>query len=175
MMNFSANIVYNLKSTYLGHIDYEGADNWGDYLYLELDPEEITNEVKKELRNHILYVTEFDGEESRFFVYKLTDKQKITIVMPFLSGKYSQIDREYVAKYFPKYTRQGTISNNWRILVKDEWERPDYIPSLRQYWEDKIGCNLPEDAELWSRPMKRDEVYNYEVFELLSQSELILA
>lgn len=170
MMNFSSNIVYNLSKTYLGNVAYEGTDNWGDYLYIEFSREDLLDSITKELRDHDQYIVEFDEDNSVFFVYKFTDKQKIDIVEPFLDGKYSKISRSYVAKYFPKFTKYGTVSNNWRILIKDEWERPHYIPSLKAMWEEKIGTSLPENAEVWSRPMKRDEIYNYETFKALEDA-----
>ena len=36
--------------------------------------------------------------------------------------------------------------------------------SLRKFWEDQIGVPLPPDAEVWSKPRKEDEIYNYEDF-----------
>lgn len=168
MMNFSGSIYEGLASSYIGHAGYEGDDNWGKFLYLEYEYDKNRELTYKEIRSHSQYVTEFHDDEFIFFVLRFTDKQRIGIVDPFIVGQYSKIDRDYVASHFPKYTQQGSISNNWRILVKDDWNRPDYIPSLKSYWEIKTGCSLPDNAELWSRPMKRDEVYNYELYHALT-------
>lgn len=34
-------------------------------------------------------------------------------------------------------------------------------PQLREYWEQTLDAVLPEDAEVWSRPEKEEEVKNY--------------
>lgn len=37
-------------------------------------------------------------------------------------------------------------------------------PHIKKEWEDIIGVEIPEDAEVWSRPTKNEEVYNYKEF-----------
>ena len=43
------------------------------------------------------------------------------------------------------------MSTNYKILTKD--------PSLKEYWEERIGCSLPDDAEYWPKPEKDEEIF----------------
>lgn len=170
-----------IVDTYLGNIYYEGEESWGNYLYLCLDPQEVSKPIGSALRNHPQFKEEFHEDEFVFFVFDLTETQKQNIVEPFLEGKYSKIDREYVARSFPKYTAVGTISTNWRILVRDDWEKPNNILPLKDYWEGKINnpehkkyglsVSIPDDAEVWSRPLKKDEVYGYGMLEYVGSTD----
>lgn len=83
---------------------------------------------------------------------------KQTIVQPFLEGKYSKINRQYVNQYYKPFTMnehgERIMSRNWMILHKHD--------DLRKEWENILDMNLPDDAEVWSRPTKYEEVYNFE-------------
>ena len=96
------------------------------------------------------------------FIWTLTDEQKSTIVAPFLEGKYSKIDREYVSKHFPEKEFTGfDVFNapqykflvNYKILTKSQ--------ELKNWWEERLNCSLPEDAEVWSKPEKKNEIFAY--------------
>lgn len=148
-------------NTYLGNTEYQGDNNWGKYLYVEIEDQHIKS-VWEEIKTHPQYVTYFHCSENSnaFIVFEITNNQR-KIVDPFLQGKYSEIDRDYVNKYFTKYINEN-ISLNWRILHKDEnWDRPANLMSLRDYWYSRIGIEIPKDAEVWSRPKQEDEIYRY--------------
>ena len=84
---------------------------------------------------------------------------KEEIVDPFLKGKYSEIDRTYVRSHFKQVIMngyEGIFSKNWMVLNKS--------PHLKREWESILGVELPEDAEVWSRPTKNEEVYNYKQY-----------
>ncbi len=96
------------------------------------------------------------------FIWTLTEDQKSTIVAPFLEGKYSKIDRDYVSKNFPEKEFTGfDVFNapqykflvNYKILTKSQ--------ELKNWWEERLNCSLPEDAEVWSKPDKKNEIFNY--------------
>lgn len=60
--------------------------------------------------------------------------------------------------------------------MKDEWDIPPGLKTLRQYWADlknaegdHIGFEIPEGAEVWSRPEKKNEVFGYEQIESLQR------
>lgn len=133
--------------TYMGNVQYEGEESWGNYFYIAC-PADQGNKYGGAIRVHSQYVTEFVTEDKVFFVMDFTERQKKQIVKPFLDGAYSKIDRDYVAKHFPKYRQTGAISSNWRILMKDEWDIPEDVLSLRDFWYEKIGKELPEGAEV---------------------------
>jgi hypothetical protein len=167
LMNFSSIIKNSYINTYLGHAEYESPTIWGNYFYLEV-PQELLDEILIDnLRNHIRYITELDNSENVFFVFKFSEKEKETIVKPFLEGKYSQISRDYVKKYFSKES-----SMNWRILNKDEWALPQNIMPLREYWLRRIGAPIPENGEVWPKPKMEHEIFNYVNLDEVLEKEL---
>jgi hypothetical protein len=96
------------------------------------------------------------------YIWELTDTEKEKIVHPFLEGKYSLIDREYVTNNFPEKEFIGfdvfgkpqyKTLTNWKILTKS--------PELRNWQEERLGVSLPEDAEVWAKPEKKEEIFNY--------------
>lgn len=104
--------VTKLQEIYCGNVEYEGSDNWGDYLYLVFE-NTLSATLSNQLRNHEQYVKELDPTESTvMFIFKLTDEQKMGVVYPFLEGKYSKIDRSYVKDNFTQFTGVGTLSTN---------------------------------------------------------------
>lgn len=86
------------------------------------------------------------------YVFSIPEKYKATVVRPFLKGQYSRIDRAYVEQHFPNDPYHRLYFNR-RVLDRD--------PSLKEYWEEKIGVTLSEDAEVWSKPKLEDEVYGH--------------
>lgn len=146
-----------LLGTYAGNYDYTGDDSWGKYLSLLYDPTKVNDLQLTALRSSKQLVYEYTPEEGGImFVMKIPPKYKKDVIEPFLKGEYSKIDKEYVNAHFKSSTINGSYSTNWLILNKDK--------SLRKFWEDQIGLPLPPDAEVWSRPRKEDEIYNYESF-----------
>lgn len=141
-----------VQNTYCGNIYWEGTDNWGDYYYVVLnDP---STRLLTILRDHPEYKDEFYTEDEQFMmVFGVPPKYRNTVMEPFLEGKYSQIDRQYVDKYFLKYTGPGMISSNWLILHKDDY--------YKRQWEVRLDTPLPEGAEVWSKRKKEEEVYGY--------------
>lgn len=178
MMNFNNQKLHNnIVTTYLGHVEYEGLDSWGNYFYIEYNPLELNEGALKELRKHPQYITELDTEEGTLiFVYKLTRFQKSEIIKPFLEGKYSEINRDYVKAHFTREVN-GNYSMNWRILHKDAVSLPAHVEpkSLRDYWQSRIGIPLPPNAEVWSKPEKADEIWGYTHYTLCSKPDTNLA
>lgn len=114
-------LVSNLISTYLGNVEYEGVEDWGNYFYMEYPLDGLSEFMLSELRTHVNYKYEYDTiDNTVIFIFNIGDRIKETIIKPFLEGKYSLIDREYVNRCFPKSNNLGSLSTNWRILMKDE-------------------------------------------------------
>ena len=157
-LNIPSNHLWRgLVSSYAGNYDYTGNDTWGEYLSLLYRAADVTEEQLDAIRKNKGYTHEYDPDEEHImFVVKIPTKYKKEVVTPFLKGEYSKISKEYVNAHFKQTTTGGSYSTNWLILTKDK--------SLRKFWEDQIGVPLPPDAEVWSRPRKEDEIYNYEDF-----------
>ena len=89
----------------------------------------------------------------------LPEYHKENIIQPFLKGKYSEIDKTYVTDHYKPFIFQNagkTLSRNWMILNKH--------PLIKKEWEDILGMELPKEAEVWSRPIKNDEIYAWKEY-----------
>lgn len=164
-MNYSAGLIApvmglhnmlfynNLLNCYVGNVEYEGTDNWGDYIYIEVNytcPKELLESLQK----HDWYKTEIDSlNQTIILVFEPDENTKTKILKPFIEGKYSKIDKDYVEKYFNYKEIDGSKPINRMIFDKD--------PKLKEYWENKIEVSLPENAEVWSAPKKEKEIYGY--------------
>lgn len=142
--------------TYLARVEdvecnQESCSIDGTYMYF-LYRDDIDEKLANHFRQHNLFDTEFTPAEGYvLFRFRIPEPEVETVVMPFLEGAYSQIDRTYVDKHFP--AGNATFAGNRAILTKSD--------SMRKYWEDKIGQALPEGAEVWSKPVLTNEVYGY--------------
>ena len=153
MLELNNEIKSNVIMTYIGNYEFEGTDDWGNYLYLEVD--NLINENNIELlRKHKWYVGEYDPTNvSIMFIFQPSEDIRREVVKPFYEGKYSQISKSYVNKYFNTQSNLGLKPLQWKICNRNS--------SMKLYWEERIGVTLPEDAEVWSRPKKQDEIYGY--------------
>lgn len=143
-----------LLNSYSGNFNDTGDDSWGTHMYLEYDPTEISEEQLAALKKVRTFETETTEGDCIMLKFRIPRKYRKSVAEPFLRGAYSEIDREYVKDNFSPVTSRGIPSTNWLILHKDK--------SLRKYWKDQIGVSLPANAEVWSRPLKRNEIFNYE-------------
>lgn len=160
MLNLNSFELYEkLKCSYIGNVDYEPQESWGEYIYLEVY-NTISKTLVSQLRNHEWYAHEYDPTPNTImFAFRPDKHTREKILKPFTRGEYSKIDRDYVNRYYDYWLEGGTRPLNWQIFYKS--------PELRQYWHNQINptdaavVQIPEDAELWSKPMKQDEIYGY--------------
>ena len=81
-----------------------------------------------------------------------------TVVIPFTEGRYSELDKKYVEMYFPKihFGEDGPSRPlNRRVIDRD--------PLLRKWWRTKYEIEIPEEAEVWSKPEKAHEIFGLEI------------
>jgi hypothetical protein len=138
--------------TYLGDYEYDSTAV-GEYMFFVYD-----KEVDEKLHNHFIshprFKTQYTADEGKVtYVFDIEEEKREKVVKPFLEGKYSQVDRDYVESNFPRHHLRLAI--NRKVFDKD--------PSLKKKWEDAIGLKLPQDAEVWSKPKLEVEVYRYPV------------
>lgn len=134
-----------------------GWDVLGSHLILEFKSPNLGESLLQKLQNHKWFDQVLKVTKSTLVVFKLSEKFREQVVVPFLKGKYSEIDRTYVHKYFSPQSWDGSKwipSANWQILHKD--------PKLKKYWEQLLEVTLPDNAEVWSIPEIDDETYTYE-------------
>lgn len=103
------------------------------------------------MKDHPLFVDSYPRTvNTTMFVYDI--RQFPSIVEPFLNGKYSKIDRQYVTSKFP-IIEGRTRSLNREIL--------DMSPRIRDYQSNRIGIKLPDNAEVWDKPVQAKEVFGF--------------
>lgn len=144
-------------NSYLGWRKHLDTDEYGDYLYLTFDKEKISDVRFRELDNHPNLVDTIYLSEIIVFIFSMGEDFRETVVRPFLAGKYSQIDREFVKTYHPVFTQEDQFSyskNPARMAL-------DKSPELKQYWEDELKVIVEDGAELWSIPDKSQEILDY--------------
>jgi len=148
-------------NSYLGSEDFQ----YGHHLLL-LYTDHLSEKLFSQLRSSQYFSTSFCPKEGLVMVvFKLTKDLYRKVFKPFIEGKYSQIDREYVEKHYPR-NPSSLVYTNRLILDKDV--------SLRDHWEDKLDTTLPPDAEVWSKCKYDDEFYRSKEpdFELAERVEL---
>lgn len=131
-------------------------DDWGNSIFVLTKPD-LNKDLKNFLLTHPQYVCDYTVKDGLLFEFKI-DEDYRDVVKTFLKGKYSHIDKDYVKKFIPKMkmdpiARKQYVSTNYMIVNK--WD------SLKQMWEEDLDVTLPEGAEVWSRPEKEKEIYEY--------------
>ena len=131
-------------NAYCGYVG-DGEEEWGKYLYF-LFEEHIPEHREQELRTNPLFqkMEKVDGNRL-LFRFKPRPEDVENVMTPFINGKYSKISRDFADAYYPRLTMNVV-------------EKADVT---RNMWEERIGKELPEDAEVWPRPEKEDEIYGY--------------
>lgn len=76
------------------------------------------------------------------FKFKIPIQYLANVVKPFLEGRYSEIDKVYLKNFPPNLLAVVNKATSWR-----------------NYWEKSIGVPLPKDAEVWSTPTKKTELW----------------
>jgi hypothetical protein len=105
------------------------------------------------LRGHHRFVESYspvDGDT--LYAFKLSEDEQQKLVKPFVEGRYSKIDRDYVEKFFPNVPHHRLYGN--RLVL-------DKSPRLKEAIEDELGVTLPDNAEVWSKPKLEYELYGY--------------
>lgn len=148
------------KTTYLGDARISSwKEKLGKQLLLKFEDPSIS--TINYLESQETFVERYSLDDTNeIFVFTIPTKWTDGVVSPFLEGKYSEIDRDYVKAYFPKTINKLNgvePSVNYMILNKDK--------TLKTYWESLIDTELDEDAEVWPIPELEDEILFYKEVE----------
>lgn len=137
-MELRSEIAYSdkLKDTYYGFPEY--APVGSPYLYIVF--KEHDDDLDRKIRKQEAYFDKVIAGDNVVYVMKITYDDIEKVVKPIMSGKYSEADREYVDRNFPVLGRTGEPQTVGLILRKDK--------SLREYWKQRIGQELPKGAEV---------------------------
>jgi len=92
-----------------------------------------------------------DGDLAKFY---LTKKEINEIVKPFMAGKYSEINKDYIKE---KFNRFITVNN---AIVRNPVHSVVFkSKQYRERLEQRLAIKLPESAELDSIPKLEQEIY----------------
>lgn len=137
------------KNSFMGAEGYDC--DYGKCLFLLYDEDSVSDTLDSSLKSVTSFKETYKPSEGeKMYVFELNEWQQEKVIAPFLEGKYSQIDREYVTKNFPRNPGSKTYRNRL-VLDKD--------PAMKLHWEKSLGVKLPEGAELYDKPLKENEVY----------------
>lgn len=142
--------------SYLG----DGTGTLGDNLYL-LFSKQMDAETSEKYKNAANFSSTYEVPNGIMYVFSLTEEEKEKVVKPFLQGKYSELDKTYVEKFFPLDPKHALYGNRLVIEKSDKYVK---------YWSDQ-GVELPANAEVWSRPDLTNEIYTHELMgQLVSEA-----
>jgi hypothetical protein len=126
-------------------------DTLGNNLYL-LFSKQMDAETSEKYVNATNFSTSYEVPNGVMYVFTLTEDEREKVVKPFLQGKYSELDKDYVEKHFPLDPKHSLYGNRLVIEKSDKYVK---------YWSEQ-GVEIPANAEVWSRPDLTNETYNYE-------------
>jgi hypothetical protein len=139
--------------------------NYNNGLLLLFKYNKLNEDLYAKLRDHEYFKEEYDttGIGNLIFAFKLPDKFN-KIIELFKEGKFSKFPEWYKNGYFNKYTNKHTLSDEFKVFMKHE--------DKRKAISDKIGMQIPEDMEVRSLPLPKQEIYMYnENFKIIDWNE----
>jgi len=140
----------DIVETYMGDAHYQGDESMDKYFYIRLPVESEYMQVFTDNPNFI--DSYYINSEELMLVFSYPELFRHSILPEFLAGRYSRIPSWYVQENFYPYDATGKRSLNYRILMKDR--------ELEEYWKERLGVKeLPENGEVWSKPIALHEVY----------------
>ena len=130
--------------------DARKEDQYNESIYLLFKPEDLDKfreflDGQYEKTKSI--IDDYDYEDGYVVVvYEINPRLKNDVEL-IKQGKYSQTSKKF-QEIFPKVVKirknglsRDEISLQFRVFNKTEY--------LVQFWEDKLGVELPEDVEVW--------------------------
>lgn len=116
-------------------------------LFKPTDLDKFRDFLDKEYERTKSIIDDYDYEDGYVVVvYEINERLKSDIELV-KQGKYSQTSKKF-QEIFPKVVKikkgslqKDEISLQYRVFNKTE--------DLVQFWEDKLGMELPEDVEVW--------------------------
>lgn len=146
-------------NTYLKDAKFEDEQLGGHFYFLFKSS--LSPQMSGKLEGHPLFVEKYPiGEDQVMFKFKIPDEQVHNVVTPFLQGKYSEVDKTYVDANFPDEPTSKSYANRL-VFYKHEL--------IRKYQEERIGLDLPDDAEVWDKPLESNETFNYTPSQLFNK------
>lgn len=141
------------EGTFKGDVHHETYKEWESPYILMVYNDKLPTALATYLSTHPQFVEQYSPRKGHMtFVFKVSDQDQAGVVRPFLEGKYSKVDRKYVDRNFPDEPGHRLYGNG--LVFRKS-------PAKKSFWETKLDTTLPPDAEVWSKPQKKKEVYGY--------------
>jgi hypothetical protein len=143
---------YGFMNAYLNDINHEPQHDLSLYLLFKPgDMDAFQVFLDKEYKRTKSLIEDYDYAGGYVVtVYRMSQEYLKEYEM-FLKGKYSKFRKKYM-QLFAKTVE--VMDENGKIITETSLAHHifDRTPSMREYWEEKLGENLDEDAEMWSKP-----------------------
>jgi len=143
---------YGFMEAYLDDVNHE--PHYDASLYLLFKPEEMDAFqvfLEKEYKRTKLLIEDYDYAGGYVvIVYKIPEEYMKEFEM-FLKGKYSKFRKKYML-LFPKTVKIENEDGKSVTEMSLAYHIFDKTQSIRDYWEEKVGIVLDEEAEMWSKP-----------------------
>lgn len=139
-------------SAYLDDVNHE--PHYENAVYLLFKPENMDTfrtfmTIEKLRSAPILEDYDYEGGYV-VVVYRFFDKYMPEYQL-FLEGKYSKFSEEYI-KLFPEQVAIPNADGKIKMEYSLQYHIFNRSNAIKEFWEDRIGQKLDEDAELWSSP-----------------------
>jgi hypothetical protein len=151
-------------------------------LYFDIKPQNLLNTFlrssdKPEFKNHIFLLYKFSGDKNylvyedylenqelfetsydpdkyhTLYCFKIPDSHK-DIYDKFLKGRYSEFPQDYKVHIFKYHGIKNPTHRVAQVLFRH--------PDLREEWEEKLGVEISDEAEVSSPPDLELETYQEE-------------
>ncbi len=153
---------YGFIAAYIDDLNHE--PHFKDSVYLLFRPPDmdlfqifLDNEYLRALTSGTFRIQD-DYDYAKGFVvivYKFPDMYMEEYKL-FLKGKYSMFCKEYVSLFPTKIeVLQDDGSKSWEFSLP--YLIFNKIDKLKEFWEEKIGEPLEDDAECWTAPNLKDK------------------
>lgn len=145
-------IKYGFIDAYLDDVHHE--PHYKASLYLLFKPENMEAFqvfLNKEYKRTKLLIEDYDYAGGYVVtVYKIAEEYMKEYDL-FLKGKYSKFRKKYM-QLFPQVVKIENEDGKSVMETSLAYHIFDRTPSIREYWEEKVGTSLDEEAEMWSKP-----------------------
>lgn len=156
-----------LINTYMGNYEYQGDIETNKLFYMHVKDIDKDNYVRDVLKANPNYLDHYEvDEKSTMYIFTYPEIVKLSVVDPFVQGKYSRIADWYRDKYIARY-ESGTMREtiNYRVLTKH--------PSLQKYWTERIGVEESMIEEVWPIINPAEEIFKYEDYLIANELKSI--
>lgn len=141
----------NLINVYIGDKEKPEFDN-KILLLFRLSNDHFFEDIEAEITHMSEFIASYDVEPNKImFVFDVIDEYREDYKL-FLEGSYSKFS-DILKKETLRLNRLGPNSNVWGAFNRSE--------KIKKLQEERIGEELPKNAEVISKPELEEEIFRY--------------